>query len=162
MDNRKQEEGSLVEPTIRKAPLGNQKTAEYGQKNWNAFRLRILHGGSKELTKLLSGILSVRVGGSGVMGINDILSASRLHKILTKDPMVKFGPLFILSGEYTSSRSEALKLILETYFPGSVEIGERDDAPGLSSLPGRSGNQGLVVHWADSVPWQGQVGNSGH
>jgi hypothetical protein len=43
-------------------PLRNQKTAEYGQKNWNAFRLRILHGGSMELTNVLSGILGERVG----------------------------------------------------------------------------------------------------
>jgi hypothetical protein len=50
------------------------------------------------------------------------------HKDLAKDPRVVFGPLFLLSGEYTSSGEEALKLMLETHFPGSVKICEWDTA----------------------------------
>jgi hypothetical protein len=50
------------------------------------------------------------------------------HKILDKDPRVVFGPLLLSSGEYTSSEEEALKLTLDTHFPGSVKICEWDTA----------------------------------
>jgi hypothetical protein len=65
----------------------------------------------------------------------DIPSAGILHKILTKDPTIRFGPLLPLLGEYTSSGVKALKLMLEIRFPGSVEIQEEDIALGpLSGL----------------------------
>jgi hypothetical protein len=50
LTDNKEQDGSLVETSIRESRLGNQKTAPKGQ-NWNAFRLAILQAGSKEVQK---------------------------------------------------------------------------------------------------------------
>jgi hypothetical protein len=36
-------------------------------------------------------------------GVTDIQSTDRIHRILTKDPMIRFGLLLLPSGEYISS-----------------------------------------------------------
>jgi hypothetical protein len=85
-------------------------------------------------------------------GVTDTLSVGGHHRILAKDPIVRFGSLLLLSGEYTSSGEEALKLMLETHFPDSVD-GDmcREQWSGASSQSGRSVEQGLGAGWLGSV-----------
>jgi hypothetical protein len=80
-----------------------------------------------------------------------------LHKILTKDPTIRFGLLLPLCGEYTSSGKRALKLMLEIHFPGSVEIHEESIAlrplSGLVSPGNRVWALGGLVMSHSRITW---------
>ena len=56
--------------------------------------------------------------------VESVPQLSRFHKIIGKDPEAGVGSLLLPSGEFTSSDKEALKLLLETHFPGSKESEE--------------------------------------
>jgi hypothetical protein len=95
--------------------------------------LGILQGGSRKVQKehRHSKQESWRIFGQG---ISDTENARRLHKILAKDPGVRFGSLLLTSREYMSSGEEALKLLLETHSLGSEVLNDEDIAQ--RSLPG--------------------------
>ncbi|MCP3662523.1 MAG: RNA-directed DNA polymerase [Gammaproteobacteria bacterium] len=59
--------------------------------------------------------------------------AARLQKILRDNSVVQVGMLQLPSGAYTECREEALAHLLETHFPGCVQLG--DDAGPDSPLP---------------------------
>jgi hypothetical protein len=82
-----------VEPTVGEALPGNQRIGL--PSDWESFKeaqrryKRAIRCSKQESYRIIC------------QGINDILTAWRLNKILTKDPRVRFGPLLLHSGEYT-------------------------------------------------------------
>jgi ribonuclease HI len=60
-------------------------------------------------------------------GIDKMPEAARLHRLLSKDRLSQVGMLQLPSGEYTTTKEEALSCLLRTHFPGCDE--DRTDAP---------------------------------
>ena len=88
--------------------------------------------------------------------IEGVKPASRLNRVLAKDPAVQIGMMELPNGEYTESREAALAHLLEVHFPGSTEYvlqAEQGPQPRIQHSTWSSRNLASHVVTEDRVKW---------
>ncbi|XP_043475031.1 uncharacterized protein LOC122506781 [Leptopilina heterotoma] len=74
-------------------------------------------------------------------GIERVPEASRLHKVLARDPMAKLTTFKLPNGQYAQDKRECIKHLMEVNFPDFRQGSENSHGIG----PGR--NRGYLEHW---------------